>query len=313
MGKKRTAIVDGTVDKKEKKAMFRWEEAYNDLPIHLAIILREARVKPDQLKDMPDGEILALGGVSQDDLALIHTKYPAAILADAPVKQTPQEGAPSAEAVAPNKPKSASPRLKYPTKLYGRSKQYKAKKSKLENKTYPIADAFPLLKKVAYGKFQTVELHLNVKETDTRGEISLPHSTGKQTKIVIFSPEVEAEIKLGKTNFDILLATTKDMALIAPLAKILGPKGLMPSPKNGTIVENPQERAKKLQAGATLSFKTEPKAPLIHLSIGNLSQPDSELQANLTAVINGIGLNKILSVYLKSTMSPAIKLDLSSL
>lgn len=312
MGKKRTAVIDGADQPtKKEKVMFRWEEAYNDLPIHLATVLREARVKPDQLREMADGEILALGGVSQDDLKEIHAKYPVAILAEEVEVAKEQEE--TKTTATPSKPASNSPRLKYPTKLYGRSKQYKAKKTKVENKSYSVSDAVALLKTISYGKTKTVELHLNVKETGIRGELSLPHSTGKQIKVAIFTPEIEKEIKAGKINFDILLATPKDMGAVAPLARVLGPKGLMPSPKNGTITDDPEGRAKKLQAGATLSYKTEPKAPLMHLSLGVLTQPDSELIGNITTVLNAIGANKILAAHLKSTMSPSIRLEVSSL
>ncbi len=115
-----------------------------------------------------------------------------------------------------------------------RGKNYlQAKKMIDKSKIYPVKEAIELLKKLSLAKFdQTIELHLNVLEKGLFGEANLPHFKGKARKIAIFSDEIGAEIKSGKINFDILLATPADMPKILPLAKILGPKGLMPNPKN---------------------------------------------------------------------------------
>ncbi len=290
-----------------KKVMFKWEEAYTDLPENIAEILREKRIKPDQLAKMADGELLAVEGINDVAIAQIRDKYAAELTEIAP-KAVVKE-----EEVELAKPKSTSPRLKYPTHVYGRSARYKAKKTKVEDKSYSLNDAVTLLRKVSYSKLKTIELHINTKDATVRGEVSLPHSTGKDIKVAIFNDAIANEIKAGKINFDILLARPADMAKIAPLARVLGPRGVMPSPKNGTITETPEERAKQLTAGATLSYKTEAKAPIIHLSIGNLKQKDNEIIDNVKALINGIGAQKMTSVFLKSTMSPSIRLDLNSL
>lgn len=307
MGKKRTATIQGEGDKK-KKEMFRWEEAYNDLPIHIATSLREARVKPDQLRNMPDGEVLAIEGVHSGDLNDIRAKYSPelATKVGAAVSDQTQE-------VASTKPATTNPRSKYPRQMSGRSSRYKDKKLKVENKTYSLSEAIILLRQISYSKLRTIELHLNTKETGIRGEVTLPHSIGKQLRVVIFSPEVETEIKAGKINFDILLARPSDMATIAPLARFLGPKGLMPNPKTGTITDKPEIRAQQLQKGSTLSYKTEAKSPLIHLTIGNLNQENKQIEENIMAILTGIGIHKLNSTFLKSTMSPSIKLDLTSL
>lgn len=307
MGKKRTANVEGEA-KKAKKEMFRWEEAYNDLPIHIASSLREARVKPEQLRTMPDGEVLAIDGVHPNDLETVRSKYPTDL---APIEEKVESK--KEEVQEEKKAVSTHPRTKTPRFTTGRSSVYKGKKTKVENKNYSLEDSVKKLREISYSKHKTVELHINTKEAGLRGEISIPHSSGKQIRVAIFSPEVETAIKAEKIDFDILLATPADMGKIAPLARFLGPKGLMPNPRNNTITDNPKERAEKLQAGGTLSYKTEAKTPIIHLTVGSLNQEDKQIQENIRATLLGIGVQKMNSAFLKSTMSPAVRLDLNSI
>lgn len=196
--------------------------------------------------------------------------------------------------------------------LKTRGKKYSENKKLVEpNKIYPIPEAIELLKKVSFGKFkQTVELHLNVLSKGLSGEVSLPFFQGKARRVVIFDEKVTEEIKLGKINFDVLLATAADMPKIMPLAKVLGPKGLLPNPKNGTLVPDPQKALKNFQSTA-LQFKTEKDFPLIHVAIGKLDQPTQELVANFEAFIKAINPQKIKRAFVKSTMSPSIKINLS--
>lgn len=298
-----------------KKSMFKWQEAYTDLPTNVAEILREKRLKPEQIAKMADGELMALDGIKDEAVAQIREKYPVDLISEkfellggGRAKQS--EAPDSREVVAPS---SHSPRLKYPRVLHGRSKKYNLKKLRVADKVYPLDDAIKLLRKVSYSKLKTIELHLNTKDATVRGELSLPHSIGKDIKVAIFSDELAAQIKDGKINFDILLARPADMGKIAPLARVLGPKGLMPNPKTGTIIDDPEARAKTLTAGATLAYKTEPKAKVIHLNAGNLNQKDTEILDNLNAILTGIGVTKLTTAYLKSTMSPSIRLDISTL
>ena len=102
------------------------------------------------------------------------------------------------------------------------------------------------------------------------------------------------------------------MPALAKIAKILGPKGLMPNPKSGTILDDPLKYFAKGDDNST-EFKIDPTAPIIHAKIGKLSQGEKELWENLKALIFAIGPSKIQKAILKSTMSPAIKLDVSSL
>jgi large subunit ribosomal protein L1 len=102
------------------------------------------------------------------------------------------------------------------------------------------------------------------------------------------------------------------MAKIARFAKILGPKGLMPNPKTGTVSDDPEKRAKEL-SGGKVNFKTEPDHPIIHIRIAKVSAPEAEIAENVKAMAQAVGLNKISRATLTSTMGPGVKLELSSL
>ena len=98
------------------------------------------------------------------------------------------------------------------------------------------------------------------------------------------------------------------MPKLAHVAKFLGPRGLMPNPKNGTISDKPEEAMKKFQGGQ-ISFKTESKVPLMHLSVGKMSFGDDKLSDNIKTIIGAIKKDRITKITLKSTMSPGIKLS----
>lgn len=308
MGKKRVADMANESTQKPKKQMFRWEEAYTEINPVVAAALREARIKPDQLSAMADGELLAVSGITPAGLEEIRAKYPAELSAATPEPVVKQEEV-KAEVVEEKPASGTNPKLTYPRHRHGRSKLYKAQKKQVDDKVYSLVDALALLRKVTYSKHKSVELHLNAKETGIRGEIKLPYSIGKDVRVAIYNAEVANDIKAGKLDFDVLLASPADMPKIAPLAKVLGPRGLMPSPKNNTITTDPEKRAAELRAGASLAYKTEPKAPLMHLMVGNLNQKDEELLANIKAIVAGINPSKIKAATIKSTMSPAIRLD----
>lgn len=310
MGKKRVADManETNTTNKTKKVMFRWEEAYMDVNPMVAAALREARIKPEQLKDMADGELLSVNGITPAGLEEIRKVYPAELQEEVKAEVT-APAAVEAPKVDEKPAAGTNPKLTYPRYRHGRSRVYKAVKGKVGDKSYSLTEALALLRTVSYSKLKTVELHLNAKETGIRGEIKLPFSIGKDVRVAIYDEQVATAVKGGKIDFDVLLATPADMPKIAPLAKILGPRGLMPSPKNGTITPDPEKRAAELRAGASLAYKTEPKAPLMHLMVGNLNQKDEELTANIKAIIMGISPSKIKGAVLKSTMSPAIRLD----
>jgi len=191
-----------------------------------------------------------------------------------------------------------------------RGKKYQTAKAKVEPRAYSPQEAFDLLKKVSFGQFHgTVEAHLNVTEKGLSGEVTLPHFAGKARKVVIFDNQIAEELKEGKINFDVLLASATDMPKILPFAKLLGPRGLMPNPKNGTLVPDPAKALTNF-ASNSLHFKTEKDFPLIHVAIGKVNQPVEELVENLEALIKAINPKNIKKVVVKSTMSPGIKVSL---
>jgi len=196
------------------------------------------------------------------------------------------------------------------TKARIRGKSYlRAKKSVDRKKIYSINDAISLLKKMKFGKFdESVELHINLVEGGLKGEVTLPHATGKVTRVKIVDDKLLLEIEKGKMDFDILITHPSYMPKLARFAKILGPKGLMPNPKAGTISPNPEEVVKKIMKGS-LRWKSEPKFPLVHQMIGKISFADKELIENAKVLIGSIGKNKIQSVFIKTTMSPSIKVQ----
>ena len=193
-----------------------------------------------------------------------------------------------------------------------RGKKYTEAKAKINPaKTYPLKEAIALVKETSYSKFDgAVELHLVVKKVGTSARVTLPHSAGKEKKIEIASEETIKKLTEGKIDFDVLLATPDMMSKLVPFAKVLGPKGLMPNPKNGTLISDVKKAAGF--SGNTLSVKTEKEAPLIHTVVGKVSQKDEELLENAEAIFKALGGTKqILKAYAKASMGPSVKIAIS--
>lgn len=193
-----------------------------------------------------------------------------------------------------------------------RGKKYLEASKKIEaKKTYSLQEALELLKKVSLGKNNwTLEAHFNVTDKGLSGEVTLPHYQGKAKKVIIFDEKVAEALKAGKIDFDILLATSVDMPKILPFAKLLGPKGLMPNPKNGTLVPDPKQALTNF-SGKAIHFKTEKDFPLIHTAIGKIQQPTDELVANFEAMVKAVNSKNIKKAILKSTMSPGVKVAIN--
>jgi large subunit ribosomal protein L1 len=198
-----------------------------------------------------------------------------------------------------------------------RGKQYIEKASLVEKtKLYPLSDAVALVKKTSFTKFDgTVELHVNLTaaslgdKKDMRGSVTFPHGTGKQVRVVVADDAVVADVEAGNINFDILVAHPTMMSKLAKVARILGPKGLMPNPKNGTVTADTDKRVKELSQGQ-VNFKTEPDQPLIHLIVGKVSFEEKKLVENVQAALAAIGTGKISKATLSATMSPGVKIAL---
>jgi len=190
-----------------------------------------------------------------------------------------------------------------------RGKKYqKVRKLVDPNKQYPLSEAIKLVKDTSISKFDgKIEAHVTILDIGNAGEISFPHLEASSKKIVILNDTVLAEIKDGKIDFDILIATPITMPKLLPFAKLLGPKGLMPNPKTGTLTDKPEEAMKKLAIAKTM-IKTEKKAPVVHMVVGKVSQDAKELEANILELIKVIKPVKIKKLALCATMGPSVKI-----
>lgn len=189
-----------------------------------------------------------------------------------------------------------------------RSKKYSTAKAKIDvNKFYSLAEAVKLVKDTSLSKFEgKVEAHVTIFDIGNIGEINFPHLETASKKVVILNDTILVEIQDGKVDFDILIATPATMPKLLPLARILGPKGLMPNPKNGTLTDKPEESLKKLSAAKT-NLKTEKKAPVLHTIVGKISQKDEEIIDNIKELIKVIKANKIKKLALCATIGPSVK------
>ncbi len=225
---------------------------------------------------------------------------------------------------APRDDKQAKPKA---GKEKPRSKKYKEAAALVDkNVTYPLNEAVELAKKVSYSKYDgTFELHVNTNSKNIRGLVSLPYASGKKVRIMAFGKGAAesgadivgdeaalAEIEKGKINFDVLITTPEMMPRISRLAKVLGPRGLMPNPKNGTIAENLEKAVSEIQSGK-LEYKTESNKMTMHVSLGKISQPSEELSQNVKVLLTTIGKSKIKKAVLSPTLGPGVKLDLASI
>ncbi len=192
-----------------------------------------------------------------------------------------------------------------------RSKKYIEAYSKVnKTKLYPLNEAIKLVKKTSYSTFDgTVELHVVVKKAGISANVALPHSTGKEKVVEVAKESTIKKLEKGKIDFDILLATADMMPKLVPFAKILGPKGLMPNPKTGTLIKDIKE-ADKFSVNK-INLKTEKKIPLIHTPVGKVSSKQKDLSDNIEAVLTGIGKRQIVKAYLAPTMGPSVKLVIS--
>src|SRR3989344_3495095 len=144
-----------------------------------------------------------------------------------------------------------------------------------------------MVKKLSYSKFNgTLEAHINTIQTGIRGLVSLPFVSGKKLRILEFEGDdsIIEEISKGKINFDLVITTPEWMPKLAKVAKNLGPRGLMPNPKNGTITDALKKTVESFQAGKT-EYKTESKAAVIHIGLGKLNQPTEQLAANVKTLL----------------------------
>lgn len=266
------------------------------------------------------GEVLPSESKSKKPKAKSQVEKP--VVVDIP-EEAPKETAQSPQ--SPQVPKKESEQREAPKKerktakkafVSPRSRQYKAALKKFDReKLYPIKEAVEILKKTGLtGFIGSVDVHMVVIETGLKGEINFPHSTGKVKIIRTADEQTLKELEQGKINFTVLVASPADMPRLIKFAKLLGPRGLMPNPKSGTISSEPEKLAKKLsEASNSQNYKTEVKAPLIHITIGKANLDNSKIEENFIALINAVGKKNIFKTVLTQTMGPGIKVDLTNI
>ena len=224
------------------------------------------------------------------------------------------------------------------------SKRIKNLQTLITQETYSFEESVSLLKKIGTAKFiESVEAHVSLNidpkyaNQQLRTSLVLPNGTGKELRIAVFTEadyvnealnvgatiagyeDLVEDISNGKLNFDLLITTPQLMPKLAKLGRVLGPKGLMPSPKSGTVTQNIPQAIAEFKKGK-LEYRAD-KTGIVHLSFGKTSFSIQQLEENLLAVYNSIEKNKPVGVkgrYFKSfnvctTMSPGIKLELASL
>src|SRR3990167_8739262 len=204
----------------------------------------------------------------------------------------------------------AAQKSQKPGKAKPRGKKYQEITKDLDRtKSYPLNEAIETVKKLSYSKFNaTLEAHINTSQTGIRGLVSLPFAAGRKLRILAFgkgadtsgadiigSEEIIEEINKGKVNFDLVVTTPEWMPKLAKVARILGPRGIMPNPKNGTITSDLKKAVEGFQAGKT-EYKTEPKSAVIHLGLGKLDQSTEELSANVKTLLQTLGKTRIKKV-----------------
>ncbi len=192
-----------------------------------------------------------------------------------------------------------------------RSRKYAKTRSQVDKtRKYTTAEAVAIIKKLSYTKFDgTITLDGVVKEAGKVASLTLPHSTGKSIRVAIVDDALLAEIEAGTIEFDALVTTPQYMPKLAKFARVLGPKGLMPNPKNGTVTPKPEIKKAELERG-TFELKTEKKNPVIHVTVGKVSMDDKALVENIEALLT-IAKGKLQSATISATMSPSVKLEIT--
>lgn len=259
--------------------------------------------KKAHIAGMKGGERTTTVGVSEEEI-LASLEKPAATEGTEEISESTEKK--RKKSVVAKKKKILSKRHKE-NKQSLRSSSHQDETTVL--KPFNLQQSIDQLRKFKPAVFdETVELHINTREKGISGTVSLPHGTGKALRIKVADDALISQIEGGKIDFDVLVASPSMMPKLARVAKILGPKGLMPNPKNGTITDNTSEAVEKLSKGQ-IGFKTEAGAPIIHLSVGKLSFEDKKLSDNISTVLSAIDPARISSVTLKSTMSPAVRIS----
>ncbi len=222
------------------------------------------------------------------------------------------------------------------------SKRFKKFKEKIEE-LYDIPSAIKFIKESSTSKFDetieiAVKLGIDPKKEHVRGASSLPHGTGKTKRVLVFAEGAKAKeaqdagadfvgsddylkkIEGGWLDFDAIVATPELMPKISKFGKLLGPRGLMPNPKTGTLTDDVSKAVQEVKAGK-VEFKMD-KGGCLHSPVGKVSFPENKLQENIAQFLKSVWSakpasakvkNYLKTVYLSSTMGPGLKLDPKSI
>jgi large subunit ribosomal protein L1 len=219
-------------------------------------------------------------------------------------------------------------------------KKYRAAAEKVEQRPYQLDEAFGLLKQISFAKFnETVELSMllgvDPKHADqmVRGTTLLPHGTGQTKRVLVIAQgdklreaqeagaditggeDMVEKIQGGWVDFDAVIATPDIMRSVGKLGKVLGPRGLMPNPKTGTVTFDVAKAIQEIKAGK-VEFRVD-KTAIIHVPVGKISFSADQLHDNASAIINAVRKAKpaaakgkyVRSIYISSTMSPSLQID----
>jgi large subunit ribosomal protein L1 len=225
------------------------------------------------------------------------------------------------------------------------SKRTKELRAKIDrSKAYPITEAIKLVKEGASAKFNesvdvAINLGIDAKKSDqtVRGSIVLPKGTGKTVRVAVFAQgeraqaakdagadivgfeDLAAQVKEGKIDFDVAIATPDAMRVVGQLGQVLGPRGLMPNPKVGTVTPNVADAVKNAKAGQ-VQYRAD-KAGIVQCTIGRASFTEEALKENFLALMEALNKSRpsgTKGIYLKkvsvsSTMGPGVRVDQASL
>jgi len=280
---------------------------------NLDALLEQAEEKIEKGEELDEIESEHHGRTKEHD----HKQSVSDKIKESKIKENQEEAETSEESERAEevKEEKAKPKKQKQGKAKIRSVKYQEAKEKIDsNKKYDLEEGIELAKQSSYTKFDgNLEVHIRLlgksgKPEQIRGLVNYPHPTGKKMNVVVLDDKTIEEIaKTGKVDADIYLTTPADMPKVAKLAKILGPKGKMPNPKNGTITDNIEKTKKDLEGGQT-EYKTD-NTGNIHQVIGKVSGKDKELTENYQALVSLLPKEKIVSINLCATMGPSVKVQ----
>jgi large subunit ribosomal protein L1 len=296
----------------------------------------DKKAKVAEIKSLIEGAGEQPAEASDEPQVAKAGKRSAKALKETETKQAKEERKATGDAAESNPKPAAKPAR---SRLERRAKGYRKSAEQIDkDKTYSLAEAVKLAKATSHVKFDaTVELHVNLgvdprqADQNVRDTLVLPAGSGKSVKIAVFTDdaaaaktagadiagidEIIALLDKGTTSFDILIATPKLMPQLGQYARVLGPRGLMPNPKSGTVTADINKAVAEAKAGR-VEYRVD-STGIIHLGVGKVSFDDQKLLDNVNAVLTSVKNNKpssvkgtyIKRVYLTTSMGPSVTVD----